>query len=285
MAAFIRTNMVSEAVKDRMDVLIAVPQKKHIRHAKSPEYSGGGFEKEYQALFLLHDEGSSPGELYQMAAISRLADESGLLIVLPQGLLSYYTDYAERDINLDSPEKTGAANIEGQFTEMQYGKFLLDTVHFIRNTFPVSKERERTFIGGIGMGGFGALKWAAAKPEIFSAAFSISGITDLQWMMDQEPERKEQFTAIFGGLAAKGENDLAETYKKLAAAENPPKVLQIWERSCERAVMNEHFRSKLEGLYPAYSPWEKEEAFDWYDIERALMEAAAWLQTERRNVK
>lgn len=277
MAAFIRTNMVSEAVKDRMDVLIAVPQKKHVRKAKSPEYGGGGFEKEYQALFLLHDEASSPGELCQMAAISRLADESGLLIVLPQGLLSYYTDYAERDINLDSPENTGASNIEGQFTEMQYGKFLLDTVNFVRNTFPVSKEREKTFIGGIGMGGFGALKWAAAKPEIFSAAFSISGITDLQWKMDQEPERKEQFTAIFGGLQAKGENDLAEAYKKLAGTKNPPKVLQIWERSCERAVMNEHFRSKLEGFYPAYSHREKGEAFDWYDIERALMEAAAWL--------
>ena len=78
MAALIRTNMVSDAVKDRMDVLLAVPQKKHVRSAKSPELRLGSFQNEYPVLFLLHDEASSPGELYQMAAVSRLADETGL---------------------------------------------------------------------------------------------------------------------------------------------------------------------------------------------------------------
>lgn len=278
MAAFIRTNMVSDPVKDRMDVLIAVPQKKHIRSALSPELELGSFQKEYPTLYLLHDEASSPGEVYQMAAISRLADETGLFIVLPQGLLSYYTDYAERDMNESSPEKMGAANIEGQFTEMRYGTFLMDTVNFIRNTFPVSTDRKKTFIGGIGMGGFGALKWAAARSEIFSAVFSVSGITDLQWLMDHELGRKEQFSAVFGGLQAVGENDLAGSFRRLAETASGPRILQIWDRHGERAEMNEILKTELEGVYPAYTGKEKDEAMDWHYIENALREAADWLQ-------
>lgn len=277
MAAFIRTNMVSDAVKDRMDVLIAVPQKKHVRSAKSPELQLGSFQREYRTLFLLHDEASSPGELYQMAAISRLADETGLLIVLPQGLLSYYTDYAERDVNEGSPENTAASNIEGQFSEMRYGTFLLDTVNFVRNTFPAARERERTYIGGIGMGGFGALKCAAASPDLFSAVFSISGVTDLQWLMDHDPGRREQFSAIFGALQAEGENDLAGSFARLADTANRPRVLQIWQSHGERAAMNENFRTQMQGFYPAFHGREKQSAFDWYYIESALREAADWL--------
>lgn len=277
MAALIRTNMVSDAVKDRMDVLIAVPQKKHVRSAKSPALRLGSFQEEYRTLFLLHDEASSPGELYQMAAISRLADETGLLIVLPQGLLSYYTDYAERDINESSPEKTAASNIEGQFSEMRYGTFLLDTVSFVRNTFPASKERAATYIGGIGMGGFGALKCAAAKPDLFSAVFSISGVTDLQWLMDSDPGRKEQFSAIFGRLQAIGENDLAGSFARLTDTALQPKVLQIWQSHGQRAAMNENFHAKMQSFYPAYHGEEKQGDFDWYYIEKALREAADWL--------
>ena len=277
MAALIRTNMVSDAVKDRMDVLLAVPQKKHVRSAKSPELRLGSFQNEYPVLFLLHDEASSPGELYQMAAVSRLADETGLLIVLPQGLLSFYTDYAERDVNEGSPEKTAASNIEGQFSEMRYGSFLLDTVNFVCNTFPASKEREKTFIGGIGMGGFGALKCAAANPALFSAAVSISGITDLQWLMDHDPGRGEQFSAVFGGLQAMGENDLAGSFARLSGTAKGPKVLQIWLSTEERAAMNEKFREKMQGVYPCYEAREKEDSRDWYHIESALREAADWL--------
>ncbi len=90
MAALIRTNMVSDAVKDRMDVLLAVPQKKHVRSAKSPELRLGSFQNEYPVLFLLHDEASSPGELFiRWRRFPALLMKQGFLIVLPQGLLSF----------------------------------------------------------------------------------------------------------------------------------------------------------------------------------------------------
>ena len=97
------------------------------------------------------------------------------------------------------------------------------------------------------MGGFGALKCAAANPALFSAAVSISGITDLQWLMDHDLGRGEQFSAIFGGLQAMGENDLAGSFARLSGTAKGPKVLQIWQSSEERAAMNESFREKNAG--------------------------------------
>ena len=75
------------------------------------------------------------------------------------------------------------------------------------------------------MGGFGALKCAAANPALFSAAVSISGITDLQWLMDHDPGRGEQFSAVFGGLQAMGENDLAGSFQDF-------RVLRRDRKSC-----------------------------------------------------
>ena len=119
------------------------------------------------------------------------------------------------------------------------------------------KRKRKTFIGGIGMGGFGALKCAAANPALFSAAVSISGITDLQWLMDHDPGRGEQFSAVFGGLQAMGENDLAGSFARLSGTAKGPKVLQIWLSTEERAAMNEKFREKMQGVYPCYEAREK----------------------------
>ena len=101
--AFLRLNCTVDCVKDRMDLLIAVPQKKHVRRENSRELRLGSFQQNYPLLFLLHAEASSPGELCAMTNIQRFADEAGVVVVMPQGLLSWYTDYAQRDANQTPP--------------------------------------------------------------------------------------------------------------------------------------------------------------------------------------
>ena len=50
-----------------------------------------------------------------------------------------------------------------------------ELVDYSRRFFSLSDKREDTFIGGLSMGGFGALHTALAFPETFGAAFSLSG--------------------------------------------------------------------------------------------------------------
>jgi len=50
----------------------------------------------------------------------------------------------------------------------------------VRARFSLSDAREDNVLGGISMGGFGALSIALCEPEHFSAAFSLSGALDLK---------------------------------------------------------------------------------------------------------
>ncbi len=77
---------------------------------------------------------------------------------------------------------TFAAN--SYYTDMADGEPYFTTVsedlpNFLSETYGFSKKREHRFIMGNSMGGYGALKLALSFPESFSAAVSLSGVTDL----------------------------------------------------------------------------------------------------------
>ncbi|HIS26577.1 MAG TPA: hypothetical protein IAA57_06690 [Candidatus Pullilachnospira intestinigallinarum] len=113
-------------------------------------------------LYLLHGMTGSQASWYAMESLWKLADQYSLAIVLPNGENSFYAD---------SP-LTGAA----------YGTFVSqELVDFTRNTFPLSREREQTFIGGLSMGGFGAIVNGLRNPETFGyiTAFSSALIKQL----------------------------------------------------------------------------------------------------------
>ena len=77
--------------------------------------------------------------------------------------------------------------------------------------FRVSDRREDTFVAGLSMGGYGALKWSLAQPERFAAAASMSGAVDLQHLIDSG-ERDALFENVLG------ERSLADVDGDLFAA-------------------------------------------------------------------
>lgn len=280
MARF-RISFVSDSVKDVMEILVVVPQKKHVCSSKSPEIQLGSFQKEYPVLILLHDEASSPQELLDLSCVERFANQMGIMLVVPQGVLSYWTDYTERDRCVNEANSSGASSIENNFTEMCYGTYVMDVLHYVRRILPGSLERPKTYIGGIGMGGFGALKLAMKHPETFSAVFSVSGDVDLQWKMDHQPERREQFQSIFGGLLAEGENNLPKCCKKMAVSKDVPDMMLLWDRAGESAVMNRNLIKALDGCYKGLAAGEMDGPYDWEYVDKALYKALHWLNTRK----
>lgn len=274
--ALFRINYVADCVKDAMDLFLILPQKKHVRSEHSPELELGSFRKGYPVLLLLHDEASSPRELMSMTRLAKFADDRGVAIALPQGLLSWYTDYAVRDRS-DNTTGTGNATIENAFTEMCYEQYVLETLRYLRWTFALSDDRTKTWIGGIGMGGFGALKIAMKHPELFSAVFTLSGDVDLQQRMDREPGRKEQFDAVFGGCRAEGENDLPARCAETAARADAPRLLQLWSPEGIRGEMNRSLAGRLGEVYPGYTGEELSASWNWDTADEALNRAIGWL--------
>lgn len=144
-------------------------------------------------------------------------------------------------------------------------------------------------IGGIGMGGFGALKLGALHPDRVGCVFSIDGHVDLQWLMDHSPSQKEQFKAVFGSLRAKGSNDLAAVW---SSSERLPALFQSWQENGPCAQMNRNFANAVNrnsikhtdtNLQIRYCCFPDNIHAGWNHIDNALAQALGW--TGRLNEK
>lgn len=136
-------------------------------------------------LYLLHGMTESQTTWLNMESLWEIADRYRLAIVLPNGENSFYTD---------SP-LTGAA----------YSTYLCgELVEWTRDTFPLSHRREETFLGGLSMGGFGAVVNGLRHPETFGyvTAFSAALIKRLILRADEEPGldffTRVQYQSMFG---------------------------------------------------------------------------------------
>lgn len=112
--------------------------------------------KEFKTLYLLHGYGGNQDDWLTYSHIRTLADEYGIAVVLPAGENSFYVD--------------------GQAVGTRWGEMVgRELVAFTRQMFPISNKREDTFIGGLSMGGFGALRLGSCYHETFSKIFCFSG--------------------------------------------------------------------------------------------------------------
>lgn len=262
----------SAMVNTEMEFIAIIPQEIHKRSSESPEIKKTSLKKEYPVLYLLHSDFSSASDYVRHTNLETFAEESGIAVIIPEGFHGFYSDYTVRDIAQSDPNLP----LSSVFTEMRYESYIVpELYHYVAAILPVSTKRENVFIGGVGMGGFGALKIGLKHPELFDKIFTIDGYTDLQWMMDHCPDRKEQFEAIFGGLhAEKGaENDFSDRISKLDMEETAPVIIQRWsEENQDTAEMNRLFGEALKASYHKYKIDIDQDEPGWGYIDRVLSE-------------
>lgn len=73
----------------------------------------------------------------------------------------------------------------------------------MRAMFPLSDKRQDTFVGGLSMGGYGALKWAFTYPQTFSHLLNFSGgvdIVDRIAYYKERPETAKTMETVYGNL-------------------------------------------------------------------------------------
>ena len=109
----------------------------------------------YAAFYLLHGLGDDSTIWLRRTRVEMYARALPLIVVMPDGYRGFYTDQAE-----------GPA----------YGRhFGLEIPEFVERTFPARPARGARAIGGLSMGGYGALRVALRYPERFCSANSHSG--------------------------------------------------------------------------------------------------------------
>lgn len=105
-------------------------------------------------LYLLHGWSGSHDDWIKRTRVLELAEQYHIAIVFPNGENSFYVDFSEAE---------------------SYGKMVAeDLVNETRQLLNLSDKREDTWIAGLSMGGYGALRLGFLYPEIFSKITGLS---------------------------------------------------------------------------------------------------------------
>lgn len=133
-------------------------------------------------LYLLHGLSDDHTIWSRRTSIERYAADYPLAIVMPDVHKSFYCDMAHGS---------------------DYWAFISDELpSLVERWFNVSRDPAKTFVAGLSMGGYGAIKLALECPDRFAAAASLSGALDIAAHIDDEfdESRTRAFQAIFGDL-------------------------------------------------------------------------------------
>ena len=190
--AQLNVNFFSKTLMRQVAFTAVVPVDKFIF---APPSAQPEEKKPFKTLYLLHGIFGNCTDWLSATRIQDYANDHNLAVIMPSGDNAFY---------VDNP-KTG--NLYGEFI----GREL---VEFTRDLFPLSREREDTFIAGLSMGGFGAIRNGLKYSEIFGYVAGLSSGFVLDMAVNstnEEPlffRRRDYYEAIFGDLDKLMETDI-----------------------------------------------------------------------------
>lgn len=205
-------------------------------------------------LYLLHGLTDDHSSWLRFSSVARYAEANGFAVVMPAVDRSFYAD-----------EKHGH----------RYWTYLSEELPAIlRSIFKLDPPRERCFVAGLSMGGYGALKLALRHPERFAAAASMSGALDLTTLM-QRPDRDEIFARVFGGEISPDDDLLALVAQ--GAAPTP----RLWVGCGTEDHLYPHSRTFVAAAeaasYDVTTSW-RPGAHTWDVWDAMLADVIAWLR-------
>ena len=172
--------------------------------ALPPDYnSARSITKRYPVLYLLHGLGGNPRQWINLGAREQAA-RYGMIIVMAEGRDSFYTDSAS----------ASAEKFESYFVR--------ELVPDVDRRFRTLAAREGRAVGGLSMGGYGALKFGLKHPERFALAASLSGAFDAASWDHNDPTLlafvKPSIGRAYGALDSptRAANDLSKLINALS---------------------------------------------------------------------
>lgn len=258
--ALIQVNYVSAALQRTVPVQVILPVDKLTPDGTLPE------QKPFKTLYLLHGFLGNYTDWVSGTRIQRWAEERNLAAVMPSGDNAFYVDRPE----------TG--NCYGQFI----GEEL---VEITRRMFPLSRKREDTFIGGLSMGGFGAMRNGLKYHNTFGAIISFSGVLELLKVTPASVSQRmnmEFEEGLFGDLEKATASDKNPIWlvKELAGKSELPHIYIACGTEDKLIIHSRNFRDLLveNGFQVTYE--EGPGGHDWDFWDTHIKKAIDWLPLE-----
>lgn len=194
--AIIEVNFISKCLMRTVTFNAIIPVDKFGPQAENAE------QKPLKTLYLLHGIFGNYTDWVNGTRIQALAEANDLAVIMPSGENRFYLD----------DEKSGEL----------YGEFIgKELVEFTRKLFPLSDKREDTFIAGLSMGGYGAIRNGLKYAENFGCVIGLSAALVHDTWKDADNSapiftfRRNYYEAIFG------------EYDKVKGSDKDPKALLL----------------------------------------------------------
>jgi len=142
-----------------------------------------------KSLYLLHGMYGGEDEWLQKTKLINYLENKNLAVIMPCGENSFYVD--------------------NNFTGEQFGVFIgKELVNITRELLPLSPKKEHTFIAGLSMGGFGAVRNGLKYSETFSHIAGFSSALIMDRLINPDPNAEVThmnaafYNTIFDGADA-----------------------------------------------------------------------------------
>lgn len=201
--ARIHANIFSETLGIHTSLVVVYPEPRTAQpDGSSPQTPPAPLDPP-GVFYLLHGLSDDETMWTRRTSIERYAEATNVAVVMPAANRSFYTDMASGP---------------------RYEEFIAEEVPFkIARLFPVSTDRSVTYIAGLSMGGYGALKIGLKRPERFAAVGSFSGAVDMASRFEERTDRTREHEMIFGDLSrfAGSNNDTLALVDRLQPSDAP----------------------------------------------------------------
>ena len=198
--ALIQVNYFSNALARTVPVNVVLPADK----VDSGTHQYVLPRKPFKTLYLLHGMFGNYTDWITNTRVQRWAEERNLAVVMPSGDNMYY--------------------VNSLLAFNDYGAFVGEELpQIMRAMFPLSSSREDTFIAGLSMGGFGAVRNGFAYANTFSR---IAALSSALTVLDPKVPPIAGDKAVFGDLDAAAQTNknyqvaYAQLRERVAAGES-----------------------------------------------------------------
>lgn len=213
--------------------------------------------KPYRVIYLLHGLSDNHTCWSSNTQLTLFSDEYNVVFICPEVQRSFYADM-----------KYG----------LRYFTYIAEELPKIcGRLFPISSKREDTFVMGLSMGGYGALKCALSKPEQYAGCGAFSSACDLQAILDGiSPTQAAEAQGISGTeLTLAKENDLFALAEECDKSPLKPRIYMTCGTEDGLLPMNLKFRDFMANLDfdCTYQEWQGNH--NWYFWNESLRRALA----------
>lgn len=199
--ALIQVNFTSSSLMRMVPVQVILPVEKLSGKEAAAE------RVLFPTLYLLHGVTGNYTDWVSRTNIQRWAEAKNLAVVMPSGDNGFYVDRPE--------------------SHNYYGEFVgRELVEIMRSMFPLSRRREDTFIAGLSMGGYGAVRNGLKYHDVYSCIAGLSTANIVVGIDKRTNDatyylgRRDFAESIFGDLSKVEDSDKNPQWlaEKLAAA-------------------------------------------------------------------